>query len=204
LENQQLNNLVVKYQADQSDDTFTEIYRWAIGDIHKMSVTIGKSISASSEEVIAIYEDTLMKCVERFDGRGNFQNYFNASVVRERAKILRNKRTSARYETLLPKKSNDESSEATFDISDDFDLEQTVVQTKKADQRQLISFLLKDSDATTKAIVEAYMTLPKANPLAVEKATGICRKKVSRRLEKLASKFDTKQFGEYQDYLVAL
>lgn len=206
VENKKLNMMVLEYQNTRNDDVFSGIYNEVMEKIHHTSVKVAKSISAAPEEVIAIYQDTLIKCVEKYDGSGNFRNFFNASAALSRRYLNRTKQRIVKNECFYEdlSKANDESEAATFDIRDEFDLEHAVVSTKKADQWQLIDFLTKDCDAETTAIVQAYMTLPKPNPLAVEKATGICRKKVARKLNRLAARFSTKQFGDYTDYLIAL
>lgn len=206
MENQKLNTLVVEYKHTRNEDVFNEIYRELMNSIQQSLEFSSKRQGVTPEDMIAIYEDNLMKAVELYEGSGNFRSLFNTLVIRRRIDASRKRKTIRKnefyYEDLS--KSNEDSDAATFELSSGYDLENEVVSTKKADQRQLIDFLLKDSDATTTAIVEAYLTLPKPNPLAIEKATGICRKKVRRKLEKLAGKFDSQTFGNHTDYLVAL
>lgn len=76
--------------------------------------------------------------------------------------------------------------------------------TTKADQRQLIDFLLDQTqvDNVTTAIVT---NLPKyRSPRALAKALGLDHKKVDRRLRKLARNYDAELFGDYRDYLYAV
>lgn len=207
MENKKLNNLVLKFKRERDDESFNEIYEAVIGSLRYKKAKIAQSIGSTPEDVQALYEDKLLVYIEKYEeGSGNFLNYFNSAIVGHRRNLLRKSKTRSKHEFHYEQysKSEEDPEAATFELPNDYDLENEVLQTKKADQRQLIDFLLKDSDATTTAIVEAYLTLPKPNPLAIEKATGICRKKVSRRLEKLASKFDSQTFGNYTDYLVAL
>lgn len=70
---------------------------------------------------------------------------------------------------------------------------------KKADQRQLIDFLTKHLDATTTAIVKAYSGFYSFREIG--KSLGIDRRKVKRKLERLAKNHDPSQFGSYRDYL---
>jgi hypothetical protein len=206
LEKQQLNNLIIRYKESKEDLVFDEIYREIIGKVKRMNGKIAKSMGATPEEVIDLYVDTLLRCIGKYDGRRDFENFYNLSVKRARRDLARHKDYVSKNEYLYEDmaKANDESEAATFDIRDDFDLEHTIISKKRADQWRLIDSLTKDMDAETTAIVQAYLTLPKPNPLAVEKATGICRKKVSRKLNRLAARFSTKQFGDYTDYLIAL
>lgn len=206
MENLKLNNLVSEYQKSKCEVIFGEIYNACLSDINKSLVSSSRRQGIAAEDMIEIYEDCLLKAIEKYEGRGNFRNFYNTLVINKRIDASRKSKTVKKHEFHYEdlSKSNEDPNEATFEIASDFDLEQTVTQKKKADQWLLIDSLLKDSDATTKAIVEAYMTLPKPSPLAVEKATGICRKKVSRKLNRLAARFSTKQFGDYADYLIAL
>ena len=79
----------------------------------------------------------------------------------------------------------------------------TVLETKRADQRQLIDFLLSGADATTTAIVEAFLNEKKPTPTAIGKKLGLHHSTVLRKLTSLASKYDSKKFGDYRDFLVA-
>jgi len=206
LKKEQLNKLVSDYRESRCESVFNEIYAELVAPVHKKNVKIAQSLGITPEEVIEISEDVLMKCLEDYEGKSNFENYFNASVRRKRIDYAKRgtaiDRTAIHIESL--KKSNDESEAATWDIADGFNLEETVIQTKEADQRQLVDFLTKDSDATTKAIVEAFRRRPNSSALAIEKDLGLRRHTVKRKLEMLAGNFSTKQYGDYPDYLVAL
>lgn len=206
MNNEKLNNLVDEYQKTRNEDIFNEIYNELLSGIQKSIEFSSKRQGITPEDMIEIYEDNLLKAIEIYKGSGNFRKLFNSMVIRRRIDASRKQKTVRKYEYYYEELSQslENPDAATFEIPSDFDLENEVIQTKEADQRQLIDFLLKDSDETTTAIVESYLTLPKPSPLSVEKYTGICRKKVKRKLEKLAGKFDSKQFGDYSDYLVAL
>jgi DNA-directed RNA polymerase specialized sigma24 family protein len=201
MDNKKLNNLVIAYQVSKDEATFNEIYNEVITKNVRSFGTIGKSIRADEHETLALYEDTLLRCIGKYDGTADFQNYFNRCVVRSRTDLFR--KTSRRHdnEDIYGALDNDDES---LEIASDYDLENHVLQTKEADQRQLIDFLTTNSDETTKAIVEAYRTQPRSSALAIAKGLGLHHMKVSRKLEKLASTFDEKQFGSHRDYLVAL
>jgi len=204
MEMQKLNNLVISYQTSADEATFNEIYAEVITKGARAFEKIGKSIRADKHETTALYEDTLLRCIGKYDGSTDFIKFYLSSVARARTDVYRKKKKLSERETMWQQNGNDDSEEATFEIADDFNLAEEVTQTKEADQRQLIDFLTKDSDATTKAIVEAYRTQSKSSALAIAKGLGMHHYTITRKLEKLAGKFDSKQFGNHQDYLVAL
>lgn len=203
MEMQKLNSLVIAYQSSGSDEVFNEIYAEVITKGARAFEKIGKSIRADKHETFALYEDTLLRCIGKYDGSTDFIKFYRSSVARARTDVYRKKKKLSERE-IMWKQNEDDSEEATFEIADDFNLAEEVAQMKEADQRQLIDFLTKDTDATTKAIVEAYRTQPKSSALAIAKGLGVHHYTVTRKLEKLAGKFDSKQFGKHTDYLVAL
>lgn len=199
---QQLNNLVNQYLESRSEQTFNEIYAEVIGKVSGKLETIGKSIRADRHEALALYEDTLMKCIEKFDGKSDFENFFNLSVRNRRTDLLRHKNYLTENEALEPKQEDEKA--ATFELADPFRLEDYATRTKKADQLQLIDSLLNGADETTTAIVETFLAHPNPTATAIAKQIGCHHSKVLRALHRLAANFDPKQYGNYSDYLVAL
>jgi DNA-directed RNA polymerase specialized sigma24 family protein len=203
LNNQQLNNLVLKYQNDRSDETFTQLYEMVSANWRSLE-TVGKSIRASKAETIAAYEDTLLNCIEKYDGRADFINMLNRSIRFKRNDIYRKKKRLSEFEVYATPVENDDGSEVAFEIKDEYNLEEYITAKKKADQLALISSLLQNADETTTAIVETFLAHPKPTATAIAKELGYHHSKVTRALTRLAAKYSTKQFGNYQDYLVAL
>jgi len=205
MKTQQLNNLVLKYQADGCEDTFAEIYAELIGGIRNALPTIGKSIGADIHEVTSIYEDVLIRCIGKYDGTTDFKLFYLTSVKNGRATFYRGrKRRMNREELTVDKIETGDSEAATFELADDFNLEETVVTTKKADQWHLIDSLVRNENSTTKAIVEAFLAHPNPTATAIAKEMGVHHSKVLRTLKRLAANFNTEQFGNHTDYLVAL
>lgn len=201
LNKKQMNIAVLDYQKSKCEKTFHEIYDHFITRIDKLFVTIGKSIGADYWETRALYEDTLLKCISNYDGSNDFENLFNASIPLQRRHFLRGRSNRNKHE-FIPKK--DDMNAATFEVTYEITPEDAVVTKKEADQRQLIDFLLdKAKDATTTAIVEAFLSSERPTPTAIGKQLGLHHSTVIRKIEKLASKFDNKQFGDFRDYLVA-
>ncbi|MDR7001618.1 hypothetical protein [Neobacillus niacini] len=203
MNNQQLNNLVLKYQNDRSDETFTQIYEMVSANWRSLE-TVGKSIRASKDEVIAAYQDTLMSCIEKYDGRADFINMLNRSIRFKRNDIYRKKKRLSEFEVYAAPVENDDGSEVAFEIADEFNLEDFITAKKKADQLALIDYLLSDADAKTIGVVNEFLQHPKPTATAIAKVLGLHHSTVIRTLERLAGKFDSKKYGDYSDFLVAL
>jgi DNA-directed RNA polymerase specialized sigma24 family protein len=204
MNNEQLNNLVMDYQNDRSDETFAKLYEMIATNWRSLE-TVGKSVKASGAEILAAYEDTLLSCIEKYDGRADFINLLNRSIRFKRSDIYRKKKRLSEFEVYAKPTENEDGSEpASFEIADEFRIEDYITAKKKADQRQLIDSLLNGADETTTAIVATFLAHPKPTATAIAKELGVHHSKVTRALNRLASKFSTKQFGDYHDYLVAL
>jgi DNA-binding phage protein len=206
MNNEKLNRLVARYQATKSDATFTEIYT-TVSAWWSNKKTIARSIRSNEHDVEALYTDTLMKAVERYDGSADFMNFYKRAVALERSNLYRKCHTKHKHEIFSQQiaglddgdDGNPNQLEALYGTT-----EQHPFKTKEADQRQLIDFLLEGADATTTAIVEAFLAHSKPNVTAIAKELGMHRQQIIRTLKRLAGKFDSKQHGDYRDYLVAL
>lgn len=198
---EQLNSEVLKYQESRSESAFMMVYDYFITRNDRKFKTIGKSIGADYYEARAIYEDTLLSCIESYNGEHDFERLFNASVPLQRRYFLRG-RVNRNKREIIPK--GDHKDAATFEVPCTITPEELLTTKKEVDQRQLIDFLLgTTSDATTIQIAEAYLSSEKPTPTAIGKKLGLHHSTVIRKLEKLSRNFDTKQFGDYRDYLIA-
>jgi hypothetical protein len=204
MSNEQLNKMVMDYRKDRSDESFVRIYEIVSTSWRNLG-TIGKSIRASESETLAAYQDVLLECIEKYDGSTHFSYLLNKSIrFRRRDIYLKNKRIYHWEKYEAPVENEDGYEAANFEIADEFNLEDFITAKKKADQRQLIDSLLNGADETTTAIVETFLAHPKPTATAIAKELGFHHSKVTRALNRLAGKFSTKQFGDYNDYLVAL
>lgn len=202
--NEQLNNLVLNYRRTHNEETFEQIYA-EVSESWRSLETVGKSIRASGDEVLAAYEDVLMECIDKYNGLTDFKFLLSKSLRYRRRDIYQKKKRLNKLEVFLAPVENDDGSEVAFEIEDESaDVEKQVIAKKKADQRQLIDLLLSDADAKTTAIVEAFLKSEKPTPTAIGEALGLHHSTVIRSLKRLAAKFDSKQYGDYTDYLVAL
>jgi DNA-directed RNA polymerase specialized sigma24 family protein len=203
MNNVKLNSLVLTYQQTKSNAVFTEIYAEVSG-WWSNSKTIAQSLRSSEADVVALYEDTLLKSIAKYDGSGDFMNYYKRSIVNNRANLYRKTKRQHEHEVfeqqlnVAEDDGNPNQLEALYGTT-----EQTPFTKKEADQRQLIDSLLNGADAKTTAIVEAFLNHPKPTPTAIGEALGIHHSSVIRILKRLAGKFDDKQHGDYRDYLFA-
>jgi DNA-directed RNA polymerase specialized sigma24 family protein len=204
--NQKLNTLVTIYRETRDEDVFNEIYAKTIGKVYGKLETIGKSIRADFHETLALYEDVLLRCIDVYDGKQDFQHFYNSSVSRARTDLYRKKKRLFEREYYEPE-TEDEDAATSFDFivgSDGADDEYLRKQTE-ADQRQLIGYLMNGADELTTAIVKLMLDNPELGPTAIKRQLGLKHHStVTRKIESLAGKFDSKQYGNYRDYLVAL
>jgi DNA-directed RNA polymerase specialized sigma24 family protein len=200
-ENQKLNSLVLRYQTQRDEADFEVIYAMVTKNWRELE-TVGKSVRATLDEITALYEDVLLSCIDRYDGRTNFINFYNFSLTRSRTDLYRKKKRLKSFEMLELASTDPEA--ATFELADEFNLENHIIAKEKADQRQLIDSLLNGADATTTAIVETFLAHPKPTANLIAKELGFHHSKVNRALNRLAANFNPKQYGSHRDYLVAL
>jgi hypothetical protein len=198
-----LNELVLAYQKTKDETIFNRIYEIVSAEWKNLH-TVGKSVMADEHQIRALCEDVLMRCIERYTGPGDFIRYYRAGLRLSRAALYKDQRRY--YGRFEPTNENKDAEgtpiAATIEcIPEPLTTEDLALQKTEADQRQLIDFLLSGADATTTAIVEAFLAHPKPTPTAIGKALGLHHSVVKRKLERLASKFDAKQFGDYRDYL---
>ena len=201
-----LNSLVIDFQSTRNEETFRSIYKIVSKGWVNLE-TVAKSIRSNKADVLAVYEDELMKCTEIYDRRTNFINLLNRYIWRKRRRLYTKMITRNKFEQLEHVR-EDGAATSLNEISCDFVLEEEVINSinakRKADQRQLIDFLVCGENERTTSIVQTFLSTDLKSPTAIGKHLGLDHKQITRALKKLASKFDTKQFGDYHDYLVAL
>ncbi|MGN9867366.1 hypothetical protein [Bacillus swezeyi] len=201
---EKLNNLVLDYQRSRSNGDFAEIYEMTITPMRSTYKEVARSLRASVPEVVALYEDVLMNCIASYSGEHDFENYFKFSLKNKRANLYRDKKKRMQNEVLeCGFTSSDDEGAATLRVIEEDTPEILFFSKKRADQRQLIDYLVEKSDETTKTIVETFLTCERPTPTAIGKKLGVHHMTVIRKLEKLAGYFDTKQFGDHRDYLFA-
>jgi hypothetical protein len=205
-----LNNLISEFKSQRSDQSFEQIYaevtKVIIGskDGNPYFRQIARSMKADIHDVKAVFDDTILYALNKYNGRTDFIHFFKWCWKRRRANLY-NKMEMIRENEYYDDTSLDEDLDASFEqIPDSVMVEEIVFKTKEADQRQLIDFLVHGENERTTAIVSSFLSHPKPTATAIAKEIGLDHKQVSRALTRLQAKFSTKQFGSRRDYLVAL
>ncbi|MDY7221458.1 hypothetical protein [Halalkalibacterium halodurans] len=206
--NEQLTVLAKTYVDTRSPKTFEQIYHILKADWQPKFPKIAKSLWTTTHEVEALYEDTLMAVLEKYDGNREFLPLLVVSLKNRRADYYNKVQRLRKREMLTPGafESTDRTlaltDAATFEIADEFNLEEHVIK-KEEDQRQLISFLADPNrvDAKTTAIVNAFPNYESQTALA--RALGLDRKTIRQKLKSLAQNYDEEVMGELRLYFFA-
>lgn len=197
--NEKLNNLAASYITDKSQETFTEIYTLLAQKWRPTYAAIARNLRTETAEVEELYEDTLLRVLDRHDGSGKFIQHLSSALSNARKDFIRkDKRLRERHQLTL-----DVEREVGTEIPelDGEAKEEYANAKKKEDQRQLISFFLQNADSETTAIISEFDNYESPNALAT--ALGIHHETVNRKLKKLAKLYDAEAFGDYRQYLSA-
>lgn len=208
LKKSNINRLVTRYHEEKDEAQLAPIYRSLLAEYQsKLDYWTATTLMAGSHEMQELFDDTIMKSLEVIGNNGgDFVKLFHLSLGNRYKDLLRKLMTRRKHEQYETDNGDEDS--AKVEIASEFDLEEYVSQKitakQKEDQRQLIDFLVRGENERTTAIVQTYLTTDLKTPTAIGKHLGLDHKQVSRALTRLASKYSTKKFGNYADYLVAL
>jgi hypothetical protein len=200
----ELNKLVLDYKRLKDEVIFERIYE-IVSAFWKNNYVVAKSVMSDEHEIQALCEDILLRCIDQYDGSIDFLHYYRSCLHKRRASLYKVKKRY--YKRIEPTDDNcsedgDTPIAATIEsLPDPITIEEMAFRKTEADQRQLIGFLVSGADATTTAIVKAFLAHPRPTPTAIGRKLGLHHSVVKRKLERLAGKFDAKQFGDYRDYL---
>ncbi|MEK5109881.1 hypothetical protein MHI57_24780 [Cytobacillus sp. FSL K6-0129] len=211
-----IENLIEEYNKDKTDSSFSEIYRIVVSkiigerNIDIYFYNISNQLKVDVQEVISEFGNTILYAVEKYDGSIDFIKepgkpcYFKWLWKNRRANIYKKAKRTRLYETYSGVTSDNELDDYVIRIPDELNIEEHVIAKRKADQLALIDYLLIGADDATTAIVNSFLSHPKPTATAIAKELGCHHSKVIRALTRLAAKYDSKQYGDYTDYLVAL
>ncbi|MBA9027570.1 sigma-70 family RNA polymerase sigma factor [Peribacillus huizhouensis] len=200
-----INNLVEKYIDEKGEGILSKLYRDLLAEYRPKLDYWSKSTSMANEhDMLELFDDGFISAVNDITvNGGDFVKLFHLKLTRRYNSLLR-KLTKRRSFEVYESATDDEAATSRFEIADEFNLEAHVTAKKKADQLALIDSLLNGADEVTTAIVKAFLEHPKPTATAIAKELGVHHSKVLRTLNRLAGKFNSKQHGDYRDYLVAL
>lgn len=206
-----INKMANDYLRTGDDFTFTDLYT-SLSEVYrdKLRYWSASTYMANEHDITGLFHDVIQKVLNslRNNAGGDFVKLFAVSLGNSYKSFLRKLRTRRKYELYDGPNSDEEENTAMFEtIADEFDLEEHVTKKKEADQRELIDFLTDPgqvSDETTTAIVVSFITNDgPITPTAIGKKLGLHHSTVIRKIERLAKRFDERQFGNYRDYLLA-
>jgi hypothetical protein len=208
LKKSHINHSVAQYHKEKDEAQLVLIYRSLLAEYQsKLDYWTATTLMAGNHETQELFDDTFMKSLEVIGNNGgDFVKLFHLSLGNRYKDLLRKlvvRRKYEQYET-----DNGDEDSAKVEIAADISTEEQVIEKltakQKADQRQLIDFLVCGENERTTAIVQTYLTTDLKTPTAIGNHLGLNHKQVTRTLKRLAGKFDSKQFGSHRDYLVAL
>ncbi|WP_242161806.1 sigma-70 family RNA polymerase sigma factor [Bacillus cereus group sp. BfR-BA-01522] len=206
-----INNMAIEYLRTGDDSVFTDLYV-SLLEVYRDKLRYWSTTTymANEHDITGLFHDVIQKVLEslRNNVGGDFVKIFTVSLGNSYKSLLRKLRTRRKYELYDVSDSGEEENTAMFEtIADEFDIEEHVIKKKEVDQRELIDFLSdpdKVNDETTTAIVETFISNDgPTTPTAIGKMLGLHHSTVIRKLERLAKRFDERQFGDYRDYLLA-
>lgn len=207
-----INEMANDYLRTGDDFVFTDLYT-SLSEVYrdKLRYWSTSTYRANEHDITDLFHDVIHKVLEslRNNAGGDFVKLFAVSLGNSYKSLLRKLRTRRKYELYDGSDSGEEKNTAMFEtLKDEFDLEEHVIKKKEADQRELIDFLADPeqvNDETTTAIVESFLSSENTTPTptAIGKMLGLHHSTVIRKIERLAKRFDERQFGSYQDYLLA-
>ncbi|KFN03908.1 sigma-70 family RNA polymerase sigma factor [Bacillus clarus] len=206
-----INEIANDYLRTGEDEAFTDLYI-RLSEVYrdKLRYWSTSTYMATEHDITGLFHDVIQKVLKslRNNVGGDFVKLFAVSLGNEYKSLLRKLRTRRKYELYDRPESDEDENTAMFEtLKDEFDLEEHVIKKKEADQRKLIDFLTDPgqvNDETTTAIVETFISNDgPTTPTAIGKKLGLHHSTVIRKLERLARRFDERQFGSYRDYLLA-
>ncbi|MGG0624851.1 hypothetical protein [Bacillus altitudinis] len=169
-----IDALVIEYRETKNELVFNELYRELIDKQRKKFSTIARSINSNEADVIALYEDILMKCIEKWDGIRPFEHLYKFSMKRARANVYRNQSVRRNKETIVDPQ----------DVGADKTAGAT---TEEAYIQNETMRIFKDliEDEITLKIVETFLQSDKPSYTEISRMTGVNRWSVPRILKRL-------------------
>ncbi|WP_113755085.1 sigma-70 family RNA polymerase sigma factor [Bacillus pumilus] len=169
-----IDALVIEYRETKNELVFNELYRELIDKQRKKFSTIARSINSNEADVIALYEDILMKCVEKWDGVRPFEHLYKFSMKRARANVYRNQSVRRDKETIVDPQ--DVGSNRTAGAT----TEEAYIET---DTMRVFKCTIEDEISLK--VVETFLQLDKPSYTEISRLTGVNRWSVTRILKRL-------------------
>lgn len=193
-----LNMLVENYRIDRTDAAFNDVYieLQKVRSINESLVI--RSGYGDASDALEIFHKVLIRILEK---QGEFGRLFHKSLKIERLYFFRKRKRETEKQRSLDSMMDDGAPTLKL-LQSDYDLEDSVLRKKEADQRQLIDFLVNDPDKVDPVTTLIVTEFPKYQSIAaLAKALGLHHEVVKRKLTALSRRYDANRFGDYRDYL---
>jgi hypothetical protein len=211
LKKSNINQLVNEYNLEKDQTILEECYTQLVKEYRRwIDFRSKNTFMANNHDITAIFDDVFLGVLSDIEEKGgDFVKLFQLRLGSRYNSFLRKLvKKRDKEKLIISAVKNGEEEAATFEIADELNLAEEVTERlsgkKKNDQRMLIEFLVSGENERTTAIVQTYLSTELKSPTAIGKQLGLDHKQVTRALNRLAGKFSTKQFGDYNDYLIAL
>ncbi|ARD57416.1 sigma-70 family RNA polymerase sigma factor [Bacillus safensis] len=169
-----IDALVIEYRETKNELVFNELYRELIDKQRKKFSTIARSINSNESDVMALYEDIMMKCIEKWDGIRPFEHLYKFSMKRARANVYRNQSARRDKETIV------DPQDVGADKTAGTTTENAYIET---DTMRIFKSAI--DDEITLKIVETFLQLDKPSYTEISRLTGVNRWNVTRILKRL-------------------
>lgn len=205
MNNTQLNNLVISYQENKCDITFSEIFRkvsetWSQ---RRVILSLSRKYGLEYDEVVSLANNLVFELASKYRPTGDFYKLLSVALSR---KCISLRRDSARYiedeVSLDASISAEEDSESTLiDFLIHANVEEEAIENlqRESDQRQLIAQLIDKAPDKSRQALKAYVESDFSYTVAA-KLLGTKYDTVKRRVEKIANYYDANHNGELYDY----
>jgi DNA-directed RNA polymerase specialized sigma24 family protein len=198
-----INENYLLYSQNPTKEAFEQLYLAAENLVKTVSNNFAKSSKVPVEEFLSLLAFEVWKSTKTFDKtKGTeYSTWLRTRLNQQAIAVTKGKENT--YRRRVEVMDTTDENAPTFEVGDELNLEDFVLNKKEADQRQLIDFLTDPTkvDATTTKIVEAFPQYKSITALA--KALGLHHMLVRRKLESLIKNYDESAFGDYRDYLYA-
>jgi hypothetical protein len=207
LKKSNINQLVNEYNLEKDQTILEECYTQLVKEYRRwIDFRSKNTFMANNHDITAIFDDVFLGVLSDIEEKGgDFVKLFQLRLGSRYNSFLRKLvKKRDKEKLIISEVKNGEEEAATFEIADEYRFEERIGAKQKDDQRQLIDFLARGENERTTAIVQAYLSTGLKTPTAIGNYLGLDHNQVSRALSRLAAKYSTKQFGNYEDYLIAL
>lgn len=205
---EQLNSLFRRYRQTKCQVLFSELYAGLAAIKKANERMLIRSGHGGRDDAETIFDDTLIKLTQRDDVE-DITKLLPAALKRARLHFLRTeRRRDTRFcVTDLQQQYGDDSEDAPTSPQiavDEETPEQIYLEKKKkADQLQLVDFLLESSQILSDPVMVAAIDGIKdgVRISTISKSLNIHHEAVKRKLRALSRRYDSNRFGDIREYL---